>query len=119
MNKATLETSLRNDVIAHVSKALADIYETDVLQVSASEITIPVLDAENNDKFVLIKISIPRGTRNGNGGYDVYDGYAAAESYKAELEEKASKKAASAAKKEAAEKLREQKRALRATKKAE
>lgn len=119
MNKATLETNLRNEILAAISSYLSEKYETDVLTVSASEITIPVVDAENNDKFALIKVSIPRGTRNGNGGYDAYDGYAAAEDYTAELAEKAAKKAASVAKKEAAEKLREHKRAIRATKKIE
>lgn len=116
MNKATLETNLRNSVIKTVSDFLNDHYATDVLVVGAGELAIPLLDEEDNEKYALIKISIPRGTRNNNGGYDAYDGYAAAEDYTAELAEKAAKKAASAAKKEAAEKERERKRALRAKK---
>jgi len=117
MNKAALETALRNDVLAAIKSFLADMYATDVLTVSASEITIPVLDAEDNEKFALIKVSIPRGTRC-EGGYKPYDGYAAAEDYADELKEKAAKRAESAEKKAMAEKLREQKRALRAAKKA-
>ena len=74
--------------------------ETDVLPVSASELAIPCLDEEGNEKFVLIKVSIPRGTRNGNG-YDPYDGYAAAEDYAIDREEKAAKKEAAEAKKQA------------------
>lgn len=119
MNKATLETNLRNSVIKTVSDFLNDYYATDILVVGAGELAIPLLDEEDNEKYALIKISIPRGTRNNNGGYDAYNGYDAAEDYKAELAEKAAKKAASAAKKEAAEKERERKRAIRATKKPE
>ena len=48
---------------------------TDALRVSASEYAVPCLDEEKNEKFVLIKVSIPRGTRNGKGGYDEYNAY--------------------------------------------
>lgn len=117
MTKAALETNLRNSVIATISDFLKEHYVTDVLTVGAGEVAIPLLDEEDNEKFAVIKISIPRGTRNGNGGYDAYDGYTAADDYKAELAEKEAKRAASAEKKAMAEKLREQKRALRAAKK--
>lgn len=113
MSKASLENALRTDFIASITDAIETKYETDVLPVSASELAIPVTDAEGNEKFVLIKISIPRGTRNGNGGYDEYDGYAAADEYRAELEQRQAKKDASAAKKEAAAKAREAKRAAK------
>ena len=108
-SKAELETAIRNDILTAITELLTAKFETDVMPVSASELTIPVLDEEGNEKFAVVKVSIPRGTRNGSG-YDPYDGYAAAEDYKAEQEEKAAKKAASAAKKEQAAKLREQKR---------
>ena len=115
MSKASLETALRVDFLASISEAIEGKYETDVLPVSASELAVPVTDAEGNEKFVLIKVSIPRGSRNGDGGYTDYDGYVAAEDYKAELEQKQAKKDASAAKKahEAAE--RERKAAAKKT----
>jgi hypothetical protein len=113
MSKSALETAIRNELLEKVSMLLAKDYDTDVLPVSASEITIPVVDKEGNEKFALIKISIPRGTRNGEGGYIAYDGYKAAEDYKYDLEERAAKKAASAEKKERAEKERERKREAR------
>lgn len=100
MTKAELESALRNDILARITEMIAKELDTDVLPVSASELAIPMVDAENNEKFALIKVSIPRGTR-ANGGYTPYDGYAMAEDYKLELEEKAAKKAASEAKKEA------------------
>ena len=101
MTKAQLETALRNKFLSFVSDTISQEMETDVLVVSASELAIPCLDEEGNEKFVLIKVSIPRGTRNGQGGYDPYDGYAAAEDYTIDLEEKAAKKEASEAKKQA------------------
>ena len=85
MSKASLESALRVDFLASISEAIESKYQTDVLPVSASELAIPVTDAEGNEKFVLIKVSIPRGSRNGDGGYTEYDGYAAADGYKAEL----------------------------------
>ena len=101
MTKAQLETLLRNKFLAFVSDTISQEMETDVLPVSASELAIPCLDEEGNEKFVLIKISIPRGTRNGAGGYDPYDGYTAHEDYLDDLKEKAQKKADAEAKKQA------------------
>ena len=115
MSKASLETALRVDFLKSISEAIEGKYETDVLPVSASELAVPVTDAEGNEKFVLIKVSIPRGSRNGDGGYTEYDGYAVAEDYKAELEQKQAKKDASAAKKEALEKAKEAKREAKKT----
>jgi hypothetical protein len=116
MTKAQLENALRNQFLTFVTEQVQTNFDTDVLAVSASELAIPCLDAEGNEKFVLIKISIPRGTRNGEGGYDPYDGYAAAEDYALDLEEKKAKKEASEAKKQAKiaqdEKKRAEKKAL-------
>ena len=68
MNKATLESAIRNDILAIVRKAIETELNTDALTVSASEIALPVVDAEGNEKFAIVKVSIPRGTRNGNKG---------------------------------------------------
>ena len=113
MSKAALETAIRNELLEKVSQLLSKDYDTDVLPVSASELAIPVLDKEGNEKFALIKISIPRGTRNGEGGFTAYDGYKAAEDYKYDLQDRAAKKAASAEKKAMAERERERKREAR------
>ena len=93
MTKAQLETALRNTYLSFISQTISQEMETDVLPVSASELAVPCLDDEGNEKFVLIKVSIPRGTRNGSGGYDPYDGYAVAEDYAEDCKEKAQKKA--------------------------
>ena len=113
MSKASLENELRTNVLAQISEHLDKVYNADVLSVSASELAIPMVDAEGNEKFAKISISIPRGTRNGKGGYDDYDAYAVAEDYKLEQEEKEAKRKASEAKKEAKRKADEEKRATK------
>lgn len=100
-SKASLENGLRNTYLSFIANAISNEMEIDALPVSASEMAIPCLDDEGNEKFVLIKVSIPRGTRNGNGGYDPYDGYAASEAYTLEQESKAQEKAVKKAMKEA------------------
>ena len=116
MTKAQLETKLRNECLELLHETLDNAYGCDVLPVSACEIVLPVTDAEGNEKWILIKVSIPRCTRNGEGGYDPYDGYAVAEDYAQHCKEKAQKKAAAEAKKQkkiaADEKKRAEKKAL-------
>lgn len=114
MSKASLETEIRNRILDAITKTLTEMYDTDVMPVSASELTIPVLDSEGNEKFALIKVSIPRGTRNGDGGYNAYDGYAAAEEWKGVLADRTDKEKARQEKREQAEKERERKRAAKA-----
>ena len=101
MTKAQLENKLRNTYLDMIRNMVSSEVETDALTVSASELAIPCLDEEGNEKFVLIKVSIPRGTRNGQGGYDPYDGYAVAEDYAIDCAEKTQKKADAEAKKQA------------------
>lgn len=110
MGKEATRNEMKNELLSNVQSILSTQLNSDVLRVGTSEIAIPAVDADGNEFFYLVKISIPRGTRNGEGGYNEYDGYAAADDYKFELEEKAAKKAASEAKKAAAEKEKERKR---------
>ena len=114
MNKAELDSAIRVSVLSAVTEYIEKQMNTDALPVSASAVAIPVVDAEGNEKFVTITVAVPRGTRNEDGGYDAYDGYAAAEEYRAEQEERAAKKAAAAAKKAAAQAKRERKQAEKA-----
>lgn len=100
-SKASLENALRNDCLDLLKTFFDKQYACDVLPVSASEIALPVTDAEGNEKFILVKVSIPRGTRNGQGGYDPYDGYALSEAYLLEQASKAQEKAVKKAMKEA------------------
>lgn len=107
-SKASLETVIRNEVLQTIIDAISP--ASDILPVSASELAVPVVDAEGNEKFALIKVSIPRGERDGNGGYVPYDGYAANEEWKAVLADRANKAAARKEKAERAAKEKERKR---------
>jgi len=115
MSKASLETAVRNTILDFLVDHLSAQFDTDVMPVSASELVMPVVDAEGNEKFALIKVSIPRGTRNGEGGYTAYDGYAAAEDYKAEQEDKAARQKAKDEQKRHEEEAKEARRAARKT----
>lgn len=118
ISKAALENAIRNEIleaIAGLMKEKYDLGDESILYSSSSEFSIPVVDAEGNEKFALIKVSIPRGTRK-NGGYEPYDGYAAAEDYRLDCADKQAKKEASAAKKAQAEQEKERKRAMRTKK---
>lgn len=110
MGKEASRNEMKNALLSDVQSILSERLNSDVLRVGSSEIAIPAVDKEGNEFFYLVKISIPRGTRNGEGGYTEYDAYTAADEYKFDLKEKAEKKAASEAKKAAAEKERERKR---------
>lgn len=109
-SKASLETAIRNDILTALTAFLSEHYDADVMDVSASELTMPCVDAEGNEKFALIKVSIPRGTRNGDGGYTPYDGYAAHEEWELDKAEKADKAAARKEKADRAAKEKERKK---------
>lgn len=100
-SKASLENLLRSEIIDVITEALENHFDADVIVVGSGEISIPVTDAEGNEKYPKIKVSIPRGTRNGEGGYIPYDGYEAAKEYQEEKESKAQERAVKKAMKEA------------------
>ena len=111
MNKTQLETLLRVDYLNSIQELLSKQYETDVLPVSPNELAIPCVDAEGNEKWIVVKVSVPRGTRNGEGGYVPYDGYANAKIYKMECENDAQEKAEKQAMKEKEKENKKKKKA--------
>ena len=113
-SKAALETALRNDILETITAHLFEHYQTDVLPVSASELMMPLVDAEGNEKYAVIKVSIPRGTR-ANGTYEPYNGYDAADEYAAELADKEEKARAREEKKARAEAEKKRKAEARKT----
>ena len=104
-SKASLENALRTEIMEVIVSALCDHFDLDAEKqievVGSGEIAIPVVDAEGNEKYPKIKVSIPRGTRNGEGGYIPYDGHKEAIAYKEEKESKAQERAVRKAMKEA------------------
>lgn len=101
MTNTALNTALRNATLRDIIEFVSQKYNMDALSISSSAIVFPATDEEGNEKYVKISVSVPRGTRDGKGGYKAFDGEVAADDYKAELEKKAAKKAAQEAKKAA------------------
>lgn len=115
MTMTALNNALRNSTLADLITFLGEKYNVDALSISSSAIVFPTVDAEGNEKYVKITVSVPRGSRDGKGGYEEFDGYAAAEDYRMDVEEKAAKKAATEAKKEAKRKAADAKREAKTT----
>lgn len=97
MKKTELESALRKQYLDLLTEVFSK--DNDVLVVSSNELAMPCVDADGNETFVVLKVSVPRGTRNGNG-YDPYDAYTAAEAYALEVKEKQEKKIAAEKKKQ-------------------
>lgn len=110
MGKEATRNEQKNQLLRDFQQFISERYNTDVLRTGPSEVVVPAVDENGEEFFFSMKIAVPRGTRNGEGGYTPYDGYAAAEDYRLEMEDKAAKKAASAEKKVAAEREKERKR---------
>ena len=98
----TLCEGLRNFHLGEIIKMYEE-HSEEVLRTASNEIAIPVVDQENNDRYIVITVKVPTGSRDG----DAYDGYAVAEDYamkcaerKAKAEEKARKDAERKAKKD-------------------
>ena len=107
--KATIDV-LRADYVKRLVEMLKEEGE-DVLVVGSNELAIPVVDGEGEEQYVVFKVQIPSGSRDG----DAYDGYAMAEDYAMKQRDKA-EKAAKAAEEKARkiardQKMREQKKA--------
>ena len=91
-----LNDEVRAKYISIINDALAAAGE-EVLIVASNELAIPVVDSEKNDKWVVLTIKVPTGTRDG----EEYDGYSMANDYKIRLANKALKAAEKARKAEA------------------
>ena len=99
----TLNDEVRALWVQRVSECLST--EDEVLVVGANELAIPVVDSEGNEKWVVLTIKVPTGSRDG----DAYDGYAMAEDYQLKLANKAAK-AAEKERKAAADKVKRAKK---------
>lgn len=86
-----LNEALKAKYFEVVANALLDNGE-EVLQTGSAEIAIPVVDEAGNDKFLVITIKVPKGSRDG----EPYDGYSMAQDYTIKVKATAEKKAAQA-----------------------
>ena len=83
----SLNDELRAMYLARVSECLSQ--EDEVLMVGANELAVPVVDADGNEKWIVLTVKVPTGTRDG----DAYDGYSMAEDYRMRQEDKKAKAA--------------------------
>ncbi len=91
-----LNDRLRDQYITILSELFSDRGE-EVLRTGSNEIALPCVDDESNEKFIVLTVKVPTGSRDG----EPYDGYSMAEDY-----EMKSKQKAEAAAKKAAEKAK-------------
>ena len=83
----SLNDELRAMYLERVHACLSQ--EDEVLVVGANELAVPVVDTDGNEKWIVLTVKVPTGTRDG----DAYDGYAMAEDYCLRLKNKAEKAA--------------------------
>ena len=118
MTKQELNNALRNAALQEIVSALAPSHD-DVLQVESGKIAYPVVDAEGNEKWAVIAVTIPSGSRDG----EPFDGYAKAQEYSEHVQEQADKKKAreeaSKRKQEEAARKKAEKEAAKAAQKEE
>lgn len=112
-SKTVLDNAIREKFMGAVKEFLEKSGE-EVLITGSNEIALPCVDAEGNEKFIVLTFKIPTGTRGG----EPYNGYDEASDYAAHCELKAEKAKAAAEKKarkiEADKKAREEKARLKA-----
>lgn len=92
-----LNDKLREQYIGLLSELFSDRGE-EVLRTGSNEIALPCVDEESNEKFIVLTVKVPTGSRDG----DPYDGYSMAEEYEIKTRQKAetaAKKATEKAKK--------------------
>ena len=102
-NKA-LNDALREKYLELISKTMTEVGE-EVLRVGSNEICFPCVDSVGNDKYIILTVKVPIGSRDG----EAYDGYSMAEDYVIKCKNKA--EAAEKKEKEKAKKIaRDEKR---------
>ena len=95
-------TALRNELKTAVFKDLMQFYAEsgeDVQQTATNKFGFPCVDAEGNDEYIVITVSIPTGERGVDG--DPYDLYGEAEMYRQKQAAKVEKAKEATAKKAA------------------
>lgn len=79
-----LNDKLRERFLSLVSEALNE-KDEEVLRVGSNELALPCLDDEGNEKFIVVTIKVPTGSRDG----EAYDGYSMAEDWEIKCRNKA------------------------------
>ena len=86
LTRKQLDDEIKVRFLEGVSEHLENCGE-EVLRVGSNEIAIPVLDSNDEERWLVLTFKVPTGTRDG----DAYDGYSMKEDYEMKLAEKAAK----------------------------
>lgn len=86
LTRKQLDEEIKVRFLEGVSEHLENCGE-EVLRVGSNEIALPVLDSNNEERWLVLTFKVPTGTRDG----DAYDGYSMKEDYEMKLAEKAAK----------------------------
>lgn len=111
LTRKQLDEEIKVRFLEGVADHLTDVGE-EVLRVGSNEIALPVVDNENNERWLVVTFKVPTGSRDG----EAYDGYSMKEDYEMKLAEKAEKERAKA---EKAAKDKAKREAAKAKEKAE
>ena len=83
ISNKVLNEQLRNTYLNEIMDYFRD--HDEVLLVKSNEIAIPCVDAEDNEKWIVITVKVPTGADKGR---EPYNGYDEAEDYAHKLKEK-------------------------------
>lgn len=90
-SRKALREMVKTQYVEMLVKFLAE--QEDVGITGTNEFNFPVVDSEGNEDFIVVKVTIPTGSRDG----EPYDGYGARNDWDIHLKEKAEKAAKDAA----------------------
>lgn len=105
LTRKQLDDEIKVRFLEGVVEHLTQVGE-EVLRTGSNEIAIPVLDSNNEERWLVLTFKVPTGSREG----DAYDGYSMAEDYQMKQVEKAEKAAEKAKKVEKDKAKREAKK---------
>lgn len=86
LTRKQLDDEIKVRFLEGVVKHLTQCGE-EVLRVGSNEIALPVVDTNNEERWLVLTFKVPTGTRDG----DAYDGYSMQQDYEMKLAEKAAK----------------------------
>lgn len=94
-------TALNNALRAKYTALAQDFFDSlgeDVRVTASNELSLPVVDEEGNEKWVVVTIKVPTGARDDDEGYD---GYTKAQMYAEHVADQSAKRAEAERKKQA------------------
>ena len=86
LTRKQLDEEIKVRFLEGVTEHLSNVGE-EVLRVGSNEIALPVVDAEGEERWLVLTFKVPTGSRDG----EAYDGYSMKEDYEMKLAEKATK----------------------------